>query len=243
MAYSTLERRFGTVKRLRSILAQIDFPDAPSRSLTLGCGGFPSYDVLLDARPNWLHTGLDFDPDVLRPAKNYPVILGEGTALPFRDPFALILIRHPDVALHADGWKVIFRDAGDYLVPGGILLITAFNLDEREFIRQNVTLPPYRLDDMALASPDLSGQDRYPLAFMVDLRAPIDNNLAERDVRMIKVKQKISGTFRTRTGAETFCAIRSYISTVRKQGDSVIQAIYDALLGHPFVPAASGLPE
>ena len=75
------------------------------------------------------------------------------------------------------------------------------------------------------------------LAFMRDFRIPFDNNLAERDVRMMKVKQKISGTFRTRLGAETFCDIRSYISTVRKQEGIVIQAIYDALLGRPFMPA------
>jgi len=75
------------------------------------------------------------------------------------------------------------------------------------------------------------------LAFMSDFRVPFDNNLAERAVRMIKVKQKISGTFRTRYGAEVFCDIRSYISTVRKQGGRIIQAIYDALLGQPFVPA------
>ena len=76
------------------------------------------------------------------------------------------------------------------------------------------------------------------LAFMHDFRVPFDNNLAERDVRMIKVKQKISGSFRTRNGADTFCANRSYISTVRKQGGNVIQAIYDAFNGQPFIPLA-----
>ena len=76
------------------------------------------------------------------------------------------------------------------------------------------------------------------LAFMRDFRVPFDNNLAERDVRMMTVKQKISGTFRTRRGAETFCALRNYISTARKQGHGVLGAIHDALLGHPSIPAA-----
>ena len=75
------------------------------------------------------------------------------------------------------------------------------------------------------------------LAFMYDFRIPFDNNQAERDVRMIKVQQKVSGAFRTQEGADTFCALRSYISTARKHGHNAIVAIYNAFLDQPFIPS------
>ena len=75
------------------------------------------------------------------------------------------------------------------------------------------------------------------LAFLHYPEVPFDNNLAERDLRMMKVKQKISGCFRTWTGAEVFAAVRSYLATARKQGVSMLKAAYLAFVGSPFIPA------
>lgn len=82
----------------------------------------------------------------------------------------------------------------------------------------------------------LKQYEKETLAFMYDFSVPFDNNQGERDIRMMKVQQKISGTFRSSEGARTFCRIRSYISTVKKQGMNVISAIYDAFTERALLP-------
>lgn len=81
---------------------------------------------------------------------------------------------------------------------------------------------------------DFKNKKDQVLKFLLNPLVPFDNNLAERDLRMVKLKQKISGCFRTKAGSRMFCRIRSYISTVRKQGHSVFYALQCAMEGNPI---------
>lgn len=74
------------------------------------------------------------------------------------------------------------------------------------------------------------------LLFITHFRVPFDNNQAERDLRMLKVKQKVSGCFRTEKGATEFCQMRSYVSTMKKQGQGVMEAIKSVFAGETIMP-------
>lgn len=82
----------------------------------------------------------------------------------------------------------------------------------------------------------LDAYQEETLVFMKDFRVPFDNNLGERDIRMAKLRQKISGCFRNDTAAAFFCRIRGYISTARKNGLGALEAIQLAFAETPFTP-------
>lgn len=80
-------------------------------------------------------------------------------------------------------------------------------------------------------------QDQF-LAFTLDFTVPFTNNQAERDIRPVKIRQKVSGCLRTTAGAQTFAALRSYLSTATKQGHNLLTVLRDLHEGHPWLPTA-----
>ncbi|MEC3974276.1 IS66 family transposase [Amycolatopsis sp. H20-H5] len=88
----------------------------------------------------------------------------------------------------------------------------------------------------ALARRILDRHDDY-LWFTTDFRVPFDNNAAEREIRMVKLRQKVSGCARTLTGARQFTATRSYLATAAKHGITFFDALVQLAEGQPWLPA------
>lgn len=77
------------------------------------------------------------------------------------------------------------------------------------------------------------------LAFLDDLAIPFDNTQAERDLRGLKVQQKVSGCFRSAGGADAYATIRGYLATLRKQGQALLAALTTVFAGQPLYPASA----
>lgn len=84
----------------------------------------------------------------------------------------------------------------------------------------------------------LAREDDY-LRYTQDARVPFDNNAAEREIRMGKLRIKVSGCMRSMAGAEAFCAIRSYLATAAKHGAGILDALTRAAAGTPWIPATA----
>ena len=118
-------------------------------------------------------------------------------------------------------------------------------LDEGDHVTPRVTALPGtrgRIKQSAARNllDRLRTHQKAVFCFLEDLRVEFDNNLAERDLRMIKVQQKVSGCFRSLAGAQAFSRIRGYLSTPCKQGLPLLSALQASLGGHPLLPSFEG---
>jgi transposase len=115
-------------------------------------------------------------------------------------------------------------------------------LDEGDQAHPRATAPPgkrgrCKQSDARNLLDRLRKQQKAVLTFLEDLRVDFDNNLAERDLRMVKVQQKVSGCFRSEAFAHAFARIRGYLSTLRKQGLPLLSSLQATLSGHPVLPS------
>ena len=149
-----------------------------------------------------------------------------------------------DLLLHIKAEVEKHKEAGK--LPGDVLLLLEQSYTEilRRGLEYHAKLTPLpkgkrgrqKQRDGKNLLDRLNEKRECVLRFMYDFAVPFTNNQGEQDIRMVKLKQKIAGGFRTIRGAQIFCRIRSYISTARKQGWNIWDALTDAINGNPRLP-------
>ncbi|WAL67676.1 transposase [Amycolatopsis cynarae] len=90
----------------------------------------------------------------------------------------------------------------------------------------------------ALTKRILNRQADY-LRFATDFRVSFDNNAAEREIRMVRLREKVSGCLRTLTGAHNFAAIHSYLATAAKYGKEFLRVLTELVQGRPWLPVTT----
>lgn len=150
--------------RLADILHQAVWGSV-RRVLEVGCGADPA------PLAGKIALGLDIDGAALRAARRADparrLVQADARTLPglLHTHFDLVLVRHPDVQRSRAAWTAILPALSGCLVPGGVLLITLYALDEVELVDALPMPPRWPLDDAALAPPDLAGRDRFVRAY------------------------------------------------------------------------------
>ncbi|GAC1361438.1 MAG: IS66 family transposase [Ktedonobacteraceae bacterium] len=157
-----------------------------------------------------------------------------------KQPWAQAMVEHlRDMVQHTTRW----REQGASQLPSDVrqgLLARYFEILASGYAAHGPPAPSPKKAGRKKQNPSLNLLDTFlhraeqVLGFLDDLSVPFTNNLAERDLRMIKVQQKISGTFRSPEGASAFCTIRSYLSTMRKQARPLLEALRAVFAGSPF---------
>lgn len=122
--------------------------------------------------------------------------------------------------------RVLEKEYGKIIIKGIEYHLSLPSLEEKKKGKRKQRVGKNLLDRLA-------GNFECVLRFLHNFSIPFTNNQGEQDIRMVKLKQKISGCFRTLEGGQIFCRIRSYISTARKQGWRIWDTLADALKGNP----------